>query len=55
MTREKAHEKVINLVEDEFYTKVEIAAKLKMSKPTIYSRIKNCNWRQREIDIIETL
>ena len=34
------------------YTKTEFSEMLGISRPTLNLRIKNGNWRQREIDII---
>jgi len=56
MTQAEAHEKVNSLIEAKLYTKLELASLLNgMTMPTFYSREKTGKWRQKEIDIINTI
>jgi len=55
MTQKEAHEKVIFLLSINQFTQVEISELMKTTRQTVNSRVKKGNWRQREINVIETL
>ena len=53
MTKEQATLKVQGFRGN--YTDEEIAGKLGVSKPTLYTRLKQHNWKKGEISLIEKL
>ena len=53
MTKEQATLKVQGFRGN--YTDEEIAGKLGISKPTLYTRLKQHNWKKGEIELIKIL
>lgn len=50
--RKEADEKINNLIEGKYYTKVALSQILGISYPTLYDRLDKKNWFGKEIDII---